>query len=248
MRYQLCVALLPLFSHYVFGAPQKRSTVEDRFTDSTIPFLSTTGIPFFNNHTRTKVHHDHADDSPKVKRELIELPWILCNITMNGRNQGNQHPFEVVGKILITKGIPLKTTPNGVNPYDIVIEIGDPTVESTAGYIHYATNKYLDQFIGGPALNSNIDYTYVTAVGDSVSFTVDNRTAMSNHLNNFESRTGLNVPTYIIDGGSFYINFTDVSAVAGFVNFVGREISAPITAQYKASFIGTVTSRGAHFF
>jgi hypothetical protein len=247
MRYQLCISLLPLLSNYVFGAPQKRSTVENLFIDPAIQFLSSTDVSFFNR-THTRVHHDHADDSPKVKRELLELSWILCNITMNGRNKGNKQPFDVVGKILITKGIPDKATTNGPNPYDIVIEIGDPTVESTAGFIHYATNKYLDEFIGGPALNANIDYSYVTAVGDSISFTVDNRTAMSNHLNNFEPRTGPNVPTYVIDGGSFHINFTDLSAVAGSVSFVGREISAPITAQYKASFTGTVTSRGDHYF
>jgi hypothetical protein len=246
MRYQLCITLLPLLSKYVFGTPQKRSTVEDRFNDATIPVYSSTDLSF--NHKPKQIHNDHTDESPKGKRALIELSWIECNITMNGRNKGNQQPFDVIGKILITKGIPLKTTPNGANPYDVVIEIGDPTAESTAGFIHYATNKYLDQFIGGPALNSNIDYAYVTAVGDSISFTVDNRTAMSNHLNNFQPRTGKDVPTYVIDGGSFHINFTDLLAVSGSVNFVGREISAPITAPYKANFLGSVISRGAHFF
>lgn len=235
MRFQFLAASIPLFS-LVLALPS--SPLYDLFTHPDVPVLGELDSSLFN----LTSPNNHRDVAPS--KRAIKLNYLLYNIKMDGRNQGNFQNFYVSGgQMLITQGIPSSATPNGKNPYDVIIAIGSPNVDPIAGSIRYATNRYLYRFIGGAYSNSLLDFDYVSTKGSQIKVTVDTRIAAANQLSNFNARSGLLADVYLVASGGFEVTLGKTS-LSGAINVIGTGYISPGQAPYKAAITGTMVGRG----
>ena len=232
------ILLLRTVTAHVIEAQQNVS-IYDLFTHPDIPVLPSLDCSLFNLTTPS-----HQARDARSSKRAMNLQYILCTITMDGRNQGDWQPFLVQGSLLITSGIPSSATQNGKNPVEVVIVIGNPPANPVAGAIRYTTNRYLNRFVGGAFVNSLLDYAYVGVAGNTISVTVDPRIAAANSLSNFNARTGLAAGVYEIQSGGFQISLVGTSGVAGWADLVGHGYISPYTAPYKAIVSGKVVGRG----
>jgi hypothetical protein len=213
------------------------SSLHDLFTHPDVPVLGELDPSLFN----LTSFNDHRDVAPS--KRAINLPYVLYNINMDGRSQGNWENFFVGGQMVIAQGVPSSATQNGPNPYDVIIFIGSPNVNPIAGSIRYATNRYLYRLIGGAYSNSLLDFDYITVQGNRVGVTVDTRIAAANQLSNFNARSGLTANVYIVSSGGFAVTLGTTS-LSGVINVVGTGYIFPGQAPYKAVISGTMVGRG----
>jgi hypothetical protein len=189
---------------------------------------------------------------PPTKRAL-QLQYILCNIILDGRNQGNYQNFLITGgQILITTGITTSATTNGRNPLEVVFVVGDPYIAPLAGSLRYTTNHYLNRFIGGFSLFATLlDFAFVSSTTNSVTVSVDSRLAAANSLSGFNDRTyplRVATPVFLVYSGGFKVVISPNGAVSGTVALGGHNYIGGAVGQYKAVISGTVIKRDTAVF
>jgi hypothetical protein len=231
MRFQNLALVISILALRALALPE--SPLRDLFTSPDVPVLHNIDLSIFNV-TR---------NPPREAKRAMDLPYVMYSITMDGRNLGNYEEFQVSGQMLITQGIPASPTPNGDNPYDILIKIGSPAATPVAGSIWYVTNRYLYKLIDGTDADSLVDFAYVTTTGSTIDVTVDTSVAASNQLSNFNVRSGITADIYIVASGGFSVTLGTTS-LSGSINVVGDTYIFYGLAPYKAVISGTMTGRG----
>jgi hypothetical protein len=166
MRFHKQLLVFTILSLRTLGVPT--SSLSDLFTDPNIPVIEHLDPSFFN------VTTTESQNNPAYEKRTVSLPYVLYSITMDGRHRGNFQDFLLTGgQMLIMQGIPSSGTPNGPNPFDLLISVGSPAVNPVAGSIRYATNRYLYKFINGNGAISLLDYAFSTSSGNSSGVTID---------------------------------------------------------------------------
>ncbi|KAM0414588.1 hypothetical protein ACHAPT_013570 [Fusarium lateritium] len=89
----------------------------------------------------------------------------------------------------------------------MVIAIGNPVTSPVTGTIHYATNQYLNPFIGGKRETSRVDLARVSNTASSVMVSADTFVAAANQLSLVNSRTRPGADAQNPSSGGFNLGF-----------------------------------------
>ena len=184
----------------------------------------------------------------KLAKRDITLNYALYDIALNSNNANNWEPFNVIGELMITDGITATGVTNGLNPADIIVEVGSPAANPVAGSIWYTSNRYLYKAWSGTNPELAIDYAYVSADGARLNVTVDTRLAAANALSSFNARSGLLANVYIVAGGTWDITADDAGNLSGGVVLVGNGYIEPSAAPYVAAISGVLKDAGSITF
>jgi len=239
---KLFAPLLLLAAARAFPTPEP--IVPSIFQSSSVPVVDHLDLSIFNL-TSPGSNKPHPRDGASVlDKRALTLNYILCSVTFDGANQGNQVPFRVSGQLLITSGISSSGTRNGANPVELVIAIGNPYSNPVAGSIRYTTNRYLWPFLGGAPDTSRVDFAYVASTATTVGVTVDTSLAAANTLSVFNTRSGLTADVYNPASGGVNLVLANNGAVSGQVQFVGRSLIGGAQGSYRAKIVGSVIQKG----
>jgi hypothetical protein len=96
MRFQLLALAVPLFS---LALAHPSSSLHDLFTHPDVLVLGELDPSILN-----LTAHNHRDVAPS--KRAMNLGYILYNINVDSRNQGNFQNFFVSSQTLITQGVP----------------------------------------------------------------------------------------------------------------------------------------------
>ncbi|KAH6884210.1 hypothetical protein B0T10DRAFT_579642 [Thelonectria olida] len=206
------------------------------FDNDSIPVVNQPDLKLFNFRAHTR--------GVGVEKRALDLAYILFDITFDGRNQGNYQSFLVRGELLITWQIPSPGTRNGVNPVDVAIAIGNPSIRPVAGSIRYVTNRYLNPLIGGSRDISRIDFARVSTTSNTVVVSVDTSIAASNQISVFNARSGLFADVYNPANGWFNLNLWNNGQIWGKISLGGRSLISGAWAPYQASISGRAKQKG----
>ncbi|KAF4341764.1 hypothetical protein FBEOM_4303 [Fusarium beomiforme] len=229
------ISLLFLLSLLTLGWASPAPTRLSIFDDKTITTVNqpASGLLNFTLHSRDT-----------IEKRALNLAYLLCDITFDGRNKANWQPFLVTGELLLVQGIPSSGTTNGVNPYDVVISIGTPISNPIAGSISYVTNRYLNPFISGRRDLTRLDFARVSATANTVTVSVDTSLAAANQLSVFNARSGLTANIYNPATGGFNLLFGNNGLVSGKIGITGRAPVSGGQAPYQAIISGKVKQKG----
>jgi hypothetical protein len=159
------------------------------------------------NHPNSGLLNYTLHSTNTLEKRALNLAYLLCDVTFDGRNRANWQPFQVRGGLLLVQGVPSPGTTNGVNPYDVVISIGSPIANLIAGSISYITNRYLNPFISGRQDVTRLDFTRVSATTNSVTVSVDTSLTAANQILGFNARSGITANIYNPASGGFNLIF-----------------------------------------
>lgn len=183
----------------------------------------------------------HARDT--VEKRALNLGYLLCDVTFNGRNNANWQPFQVSGELLLVQGAPSLGSTRGANPYDVVIAIGNPLINPVAVSISYVTNSYLNPFISGRQNPTGLDFARVYATSNAVTVSVDPSVAPANQVSVLNARSGLTANVYTPATGGFNLVFGRTGAISGKIAVAGRGLSGgPVP--YQAIISGKAKQKG----
>ena len=232
------------------ASPTPQPQLPAIFQDNTIPVVDGTGRELLNLTGSTENLRSRALD---LEKRDLSLDYVLYNVVFDGQNSANWEPFLVSGQILITTGVNTVGTPNGANPVDVTIMIGDPWANPIAGSIRYVTNIYFNPYIHGSSIIllpgfAAVDFAYVTSTDTFIEVAVDPTLAASNQLSTFNARSGLLANVYNPAVGGFKIVFGANGAITGTIDLVGRGMISGGEAPYKALISGTPVQRGTGVF
>src|ERR1043165_2886895 len=151
---------------------------------------------------------------------LLSLPSSLAaqclvyRITITGRASGNY--FQLLGTLKVLNTTITKTTSNGVNPFELSLEVGDPLITPRVGSISFCTNTAMR------GQRSAIDMVRFRKLRNA--WLIDPDPAISAlSVNYFNSSSGLLGSIYNIDGGTLAIQFGDqAKTVAAAIQFNAR--------------------------
>lgn len=242
----LILFLLPLLFQ-VNASPTPEPVLPSVFHDPSIPVIDSIDFDLLNITSLVKTHPRDA----AIEKRSLKLNFVLCEITLDGRNQGNPQAFNKAGYIIITAGVPTNPTINGRNPVDVVIVSGNPLAFPVAGSLRYTSNRYLNPYVGGSTIiqYNPYDFAYVSSTATSVSVKVDPRTGPLNKYTAFNLKTGFPLESaYNVLSGSFTVNIAKNNVVTGKVGFIGYDYLRGGTAPYKAIIRGKVIQRGTGNF
>ncbi|SPJ90397.1 uncharacterized protein FTOL_13278 [Fusarium torulosum] len=213
-------------------APPNRLSI---FNDNSITTVNQpdSGLLNFTLHSRNT-----------LEKRALNLAYLLCDVTFDGRNGANWQPFQVSGELLLVQGVPSSGTTNGVNPYDVVISIGSPIGNPLAGSISYVTNRYLNPFISGRQDMTRLDFARVSATANSVTVSVDTSLAAANQISVFNARSGITANIYNPASGGFNLVFGNNGLISGKISITGRTPVSGGQAPYQAIISGKVKQKG----
>lgn len=175
------------------------------------------------------------------KKRASNLPYVLYDVTFDGRNGANWQPFQVSGKLLIVQGVP---SLNGVNPYDVAFLIGDPIANPMAGSIRYATNRYLNPYISDSRDITGLGYARVSTTANSLTVSVDTSLAAANQISVFNARSGLIANIYNPASGGINLVFGNNGVISGKISVTGRSLISGGQAPYQAIIRGKAKQKG----
>src|SRR5437868_3150572 len=78
---------------------------------------------------------------------MLLLPACLCGqcliyrVTIAGRASGNY--FQLSGTLKVMNATATKVTSNGINPFELSLEVGNPLITPRVGNITFVTNTAL---------------------------------------------------------------------------------------------------------
>jgi hypothetical protein len=126
-----------------------------------------------------------------------------------------QRPFQRTGYLQIVPTISSYGTQNGVNPYDIFLQVGDPYYNPTAASIYFMSNN---AFISP----SYLDLAYVSWIPQSSLLRIwpDKRIAAT-ASNIFTGISSIVAQPYRIDGGYMDISFLSGGNINGYMDLLG---------------------------
>ncbi|KAI6774954.1 hypothetical protein HG530_001712 [Fusarium avenaceum] len=175
------------------------------------------------------------------KKRASNLPYVLYDVTFDGRNGVNWQPFQVSGQLLIVQGLP---SANGLNRYDVAISIGNPVGNPVAGSIRYVTNRYLNPYIGGSRDITGVRYARVSTTANSMTVSVDTSFAAANQISVFNARSGLIANIYNPASGGFNLVFGNNGVISGKISVTGRSLISGGQAPYQAIISGKARQKG----
>ncbi|KAH7166341.1 hypothetical protein EDB81DRAFT_782156 [Dactylonectria macrodidyma] len=231
------VLLLSLLAR-VWASPTPETEL-DFWDDDSIPVVDQPDLDFFN-YTALALARDVG-----VEKRALDLTYTLYDITFNGLNQGNFEPFRVQGELMFIKKITSPGTPNGANPVDVIIYIGNPIGNPIAGSIRYVTNRYLSPFIGGARDATRADFAYISKTSNKVKVKIDPYMAVKNPSSLFNAKTGFFTASVFnpVSGGFYFV--LKNGKISGNVNIVGKDgVTLAARAPYKAIVGGKAKSKG----
>ncbi|KAM5345096.1 hypothetical protein ACJ41O_010958 [Fusarium nematophilum] len=206
------------------------------FDDDTIPVVDQPDLDFFNF-----TGLEARDES--IEKRALKLDYVLYDVSFNGLNEGNTVPFRVRGELLIIKRIPVANTPNGANPVDVVIKIGNPAGNPIAGSIRYVTNRYLNPFLGGIKDETRTDFARVSVKSGTVKVSADTAFSLINALSVFNVRSGFLADVYNAYSGGFTLTIKN-GKMTGRVGFVGKQVISGASPKYRARIGGKAKQKG----
>ncbi|EEU35707.1 uncharacterized protein NECHADRAFT_87965 [Fusarium vanettenii 77-13-4] len=211
------------------------------FDDDTIPVVDQPDLEHFNV-TRLSGHYIDTKAS-SIEKRALKLDYVLYDVAFDGRNEGNLVPFRVTGQLLVIKRIPVVNSPNGANPVDVVIKIGNPAGNPVAGSIHYVTNRYLNPFLGGIRDGSRTDFARVSVKSDTIKVSADTAFSLINALSVFNARSGFFADVYNAYSGGFTLTVKN-GKMTGRVGFVGKQVISGASPLYRARIGGKAKQKG----
>jgi hypothetical protein len=148
-----------------------------------------------------------------------------------------QYPFQRTGYLYVVPTITTYGTQNGINPYDVLLQVGDPGYYPQTGSIQFMSNN---AFIGRAAL----DLAYVSWLSqyNTLRSQPDQRIAASG-ANIFNALTGSTATRYQIYSGYMDVQFLSNGNISGYVDLYGRGLTFSPNNRYTAWFNGYFLSR-----
>jgi len=180
---------------------------------------------------------------------IVDASW---NITVTGTASepqgGVSRSFQKAGKLYIISAIATPNTPNGVNPYEMAVAVGDPTtyrtwqLYPTAGEFEFATYmQYYQPVLGNPPVPTKD----LALVGYDTNHCLLVRpatpTADSGALVN--TFVVINVAAKITDGYIQICSNDGFNTVSGKINMVGLKGIGNQEQYYLANLTGTLASQ-----
>jgi hypothetical protein len=162
-----------------------------------------------------------------------------------GTQQFGMLPFSLSGGVLfLFPTIVDQSTPNGVNPLDMIMMLGDLNINSTRGNISYATNMGLYAFESSLYGTSAIDMTSVSVDPAHATVTIDVdflRSGIGFGIQGFDYTSDASVYTnHTAISGEIVLTFTKGGQdISGSVHLVGRNPAGSVQ-NYEAKFSGTL--------
>ncbi|KAH6867226.1 hypothetical protein B0T10DRAFT_502552 [Thelonectria olida] len=234
--------LLPLVSLLVYTLASPTPETElSIFNDDAIPVVDQPDLDGFN--LSALAGRDLDKKQSGIEKRALKLDYVLYDVIFDGRNQGNLVPFRVQGQLLLIKRIPVANTPNGANPVDVVISIGNPASNPIAGSIRYVTNRYLNPFLGGIHDEMRTDFARVSVKSGTVKVSADTAFSQINALSVFNVRSGFFADVYNAYSGGFTLTVKN-GKMSGKVGFRGKQVISGASPPYKAKIGGKAKQKG----